>query len=58
MRPAGVQARVALEDGALETPQRLAGLEPELAGEHMPALAVDVERLALPRGAVEREHEL
>ncbi len=38
--------------------QERARLEAELLDEQLPALAIDLERLRLPTGAVEREHQL
>ena len=55
---AGRECRVVLEDLALEPLQRLARLEPELLGERAAALLVDLKRLGLATGAVEREHQL
>ena len=46
------------EDRLLEPAELLARLEPELVPEPPPSAAVDVERLGLPPGAVEREHQL
>jgi hypothetical protein len=46
------------EDCPLELLQRLARLEAQLGREQAAALAVDVERLGLATGSVEREHEL
>ena len=47
-----------LENLPLEPLQALARLEPELLGERKASLLVDLERLGLPVGSVEREHEL
>ena len=54
----GVQLGIVAEDGALEPPQLLAGLEAELVGELAPHSAVGLQRLRLAAGTVEREHEL
>src|SRR5262245_999328 len=51
---AGSCARIA----PLEAAQLLAGLEPELVPKLPAPAAVDLERLHLPAGAVQREHEL
>jgi hypothetical protein len=50
--------RIMLEDLALELLQRLTRLEPELLGQSAAAPLVDVERLGLAVGAIERDHEL
>ena len=49
---------VLLEDLALEMPERLARLEPELGGEVLPAVLVRLQRLRLATRAVQRQHEL
>ena len=54
----GLEIRVVREHPALEVAQLRARLEPELLGESSTGLAVYVERLRLPPGAVEREHQL
>ncbi len=46
------------QDRLLELLQRRARLEPKLVDEQTPRLAIDLERLDLPAGAVERQHEL
>ena len=51
-------AWILIEDLPLELPKRLAGLEPELLDQHAPGLSVDLERVGLPAGAVEGEHQL
>src|SRR5262249_28789713 len=53
-----VERRILLKDRGLETAQRLARLEPELVDEERTPGAVRLERVRLPSGAVEREHEL
>src|SRR5262245_31089012 len=45
------------EDRGLEVTQSLTGLEAELVAQPTPDRAIDVERLGLPPGAVEGEHE-
>ena len=45
------------QDRLLELVQRRARLDPELVDEQPPRLAIDLERLDLPAGAVERAHE-
>jgi hypothetical protein len=52
------QGIVLAEDRLLELPQRRARLDPELVDEHPPRGLVGLERLGLPAGAVEREHQL
>ena len=52
------ELRVLLEDLALEPPERLARLEPELGGEVLPAVLVHLQRLRLATGPVQRQHEL
>ena len=51
------QTRVLAQDLALEPLQLGAGLDPELLDEAGAGVRVRVERLRLPAGAVEREHE-
>ena len=46
------------EDGTLDPLQRRARLEAELVGESSAGVPVDLERLRLPAGAVQREHQL
>ena len=46
------------QNGALEPLELRPGLEPELAGEQPAAVAVDLQRVALPATAIEREHRL
>ena len=53
-----VESRVLSEDRLLELLEGRARLDPELVDEQPPGLAVDLERLGLATGAVEREHEL
>jgi hypothetical protein len=47
-----------LENRALELLEPLAGLDPELVDEGLSRPSIDIERLGLPAGAVEREHQL
>ena len=47
-----------LEDPVLELLERRCRIEPELVDEHAPHFAVRRERLGLPAGAVQREHQL
>ena len=53
-----VERRVLAEDRALQLLQLAARLDPELLDEHAARVLVRGERLCLPPGAVEREHEL
>ena len=55
-RPAGphFERRIVGEDPPLELPQVLRRLQAELVGEQRSALTVDLERVGLPAGAVER----
>lgn len=46
------------EEGALQPLEVAGGLQAEVADESGPELLVDVECLAAPTGAVQREHEL
>ena len=50
--------RVLFEDLPLEELQSFARLEPELLGEQLPPLPIDLECLGLPVRAIERQHEL
>ena len=52
------ERRVVPEDRLLELPERRPGLEPELLVELSSRLLVGLERLRLPSGAVERQHQL
>jgi len=52
------ERRVLVEDPALEVLELRAGLEPELPVEQGAGVAVEIKRLGLPSGAVEREHQL
>jgi hypothetical protein len=52
------QPRVALEDLALQLRELVAGLEAKLLGEPTAGTLIRVERLRLPVGAVQREHQL
>ena len=47
-----------LENLALELPERLARLEPELGGKVLPAVLVHLQRLPLATGPVQRHHQL
>ena len=49
---------ILLQDAALEPLQALARLQPDLLGERQSTLLVDMQRLGLAVGAIEREHEL
>ena len=49
---------ILLQDAALEPLQALARLQPDLLGERQSTLLVDLQRLGLAVGAIEREHEL
>src|SRR5262249_32303073 len=53
-----VERGVLAEDRPLEALQRAARLEPELVVQEPACRAIDLERLCLPAGAVQREHEL
>ena len=57
-RAAVDRERLLAEDRRVHAAQQRARLEAELLDEQLPSLAVDLERLRLPAGAVEREHEL
>jgi hypothetical protein len=46
------------EDGRLEISERLTGLKPELLVESAADPPVDIERLRVAAGAVERQHQL
>jgi hypothetical protein len=48
---------VLAEDGRFELPQLGARLEPQVVSKQAAKAAVDVERVCLPAGAVEREHQ-
>jgi len=52
------QRLVLAQDRPLELLQRRPGLDPELIDEQLPPGPVGLERLGLPPGAVEREHQL
>ena len=46
------------EDRLLEALKLVARLDPELVDEDAPSVAVFLERVSLPSGSVERDHEL
>ena len=46
------------ENGSVQALQRLAGIDPELAGEQVADTAVAGQRLGLPAAAVQCQHEL
>ena len=46
------------QDPAVELLQRLAGLQAQLVREQAPRRVVDAERVRLPAGPVQREHEV
>ena len=50
--------RILAQDRLLELSQRQAGLDPELLDEQAPGVSVDLQRLCLAAGAVERAHQL
>src|SRR5205823_11568540 len=50
--------RLLAEDRGVHAPQERARLEAQLLDEELAAFAVGLERLSLPAGAVEGEHEL
>ena len=52
------ELRIMIQDLALEALQLLARLDPELVDECAPRRLIDLERLGLTPGSVEREHEL
>ena len=52
------ELRILTEDRPFELLQRWAGLDAELLDEHLPAVPVCLQRLGLPAGAIEREHQL
>jgi hypothetical protein len=53
-----VQRLVVGEDGCVQPPQRLPGVDAELAGEQIADMAVGGQRVALPAAPVQRQHEL
>ena len=53
-----VERRILFEDRLLEFAERTAGLDPEFVDERSTRLLVGLERLRLPSGAVEGEHQL
>ena len=53
-----LERRVVLEDRPLEPRQRRPGLEAQLLGQHAPAVPVDLQRLGLAPGAIQRQHQL
>ena len=53
-----IQPRILGEDRALELAQPLARLDPQLVGQRAAGVAVGLQRVGLPVGPVEREHEL
>ena len=46
------------EDGGVQAPERLPGIDAELVGEQVADAAVGGERLGLPAAAVQRQDEL
>ena len=52
------ERRVLTQDRRLQRAQRLARLQPELLDQQRAPAAVDLQRLGLATGAVEREHQL
>ena len=52
------RAAVLTEDRPFELLQRRAGIDAELLDEHLSAVPVCLQRLGLPAGSIEREHEL
>ena len=52
------EGRILGQDGPLEPLELRPGLQPELAREQPAAVPVDLQRVALPAAAVEREHRL
>ena len=52
------RARVLLEDRPLEVTADPAGLDPELLDERAAGVPVGLQRVGLPAGAVERQHQL
>ena len=53
-----LECGVVLQDRPLEPPQLGPGLDARSLDEQRPSFAVALERVGLPSGAVEREHEL
>ena len=53
-----VERRILFEDRLLELAERAAGLDTEFVDERRTRLLIGLERLRLPSGAVEREHQL
>ena len=56
--PGGVEPRILVEDRPLELLQRPARLDAELVEQGAPGVLVGSERLGLPPGPVERQHQL
>jgi hypothetical protein len=54
----GGELRVLVEDPALELTKRAAGLDAELVDEHASCVAEGRERLGLPTGPIQRNHQL
>jgi hypothetical protein len=52
------QVRVGAQDPLLECAQLRPWVDAKLVGELPPGLLVDLERVGLPAGPVQREHEL
>ena len=55
---AAVEARVLPQDRAVQLAEGRARLDPELVHERAASVLVGLERLRLPAGAIEREHQL
>ena len=53
-----IESRILRQDCSLELAQRRARVDPELLDENAPALLKGLERLRLPSGTVEGEHQL
>src|SRR3712207_7458644 len=52
------QRRIVTQDGGLQLSQRRTGIQPQLLGQTPPGRGEHRERVHLPTGAVQREHEL
>src|SRR4029453_12600991 len=53
-----VEREILLQDRLVKLSQRATGLDPDFADESASCILVSVQCLALPPGAVEREHQL
>jgi hypothetical protein len=58
LTPRRTRSSSPLEDGPRQALERLLRFQPELVHEHSPTSLVDLQRLGLPAGAVQRQHQL